>query len=151
MRKFLTSILLVSAAALAACNTVEGVGEDIQSAASALDPTREYPVCGTYGSLDRDNDGWVTSAEWHSYRVGAFPGWDANRDGRIDRTEFGSCWYGGGFYTSYNRADWENNWRAFDANGDGWLSNEEYWSVSAWTRLDRNGDGRIDRNEWRWQ
>ena len=48
----------------------------------------------------------------------------------------------------YNRADWMNNWRAFDANGDGCLSSDEYWSAPAWTRLDRNGDGRIDANEW---
>ena len=149
MRKLVLS-LLAGAALVTGCNTVEGVGEDIQSAANALDPTREYPVCGSYGSMDRDNDGFVSSAEWNAYRAGAYGFWDMDRDGRVEREEFGQCWYGGGFYTSYDRAAWEANWMAFDANRDGWLSNDEYYSAAAWARLDRDRDGRIDANEWRW-
>lgn len=150
MRQFLT-LILASSALVAGCNTVEGVGEDIQSAANALDPTRTYPACGSYGALDRDNDGWVSNAEWNNYRAGAYTGWDLDRDGRISQYEFGSCWYGGGFYTGYNRADWQSNWTAFDANGDGYLTGDEYWSAGAWTRLDRNADGKVDANEWQWR
>ncbi len=149
MRKLILP-LLAGAALVAGCNTVEGVGEDIQSAANALDPTREYPACGSYGSMDRDNDGFVSSAEWNAYRAGAYGFWDMDRDGKVEREEFGQCWYGGGFYTSYDRAAWEANWMAFDANRDGWLSNDEYYSAAAWARLDRDRDGRIDANEWRW-
>ena len=28
------------------------------------------------------------------------------------------------------------------------LSNDEYWSASAWTRIDVNLNGRIDSNDW---
>ena len=150
MRKLLPSLLIAGTAALAACNTVEGVGQDIQSTANALDPAREYPVCGTYGSMDRDNDGWVSQTEWNAYRAGAYGYWDINRDGRISQNEFGSCWYGGGFYTNYDRNAWEHNWRAFDSNRDGWLNADEYYSAQAWVSLDRDRDGRIDSNEWRW-
>ena len=38
----------------------------------------------------------------------------------------------------------------FDANGDGYLSADEYWSTAAWTRIDRNANGRIDADEWVW-
>jgi len=38
----------------------------------------------------------------------------------------------------------------FDANGDGYLSADEYWSAEAWTRVDRNHNGRIDADEWVW-
>lgn len=149
MRKLIVT-LLAGTALLTGCNTVEGVGEDIQSVAVALDPNATYEPCGTYGSMDRDNDGWVSASEWNAYRAGAYGYWDMDRDGRVERDEFGRCWYGGGFYANYDRAAWEANWRAFDANGDGWLSNDEYYSAAAWARLDRDGNGRIDRNEWRW-
>lgn len=39
---------------------------------------------------------------------------------------------------------------AFDANNDGFLSADEYWSASAWARIDVNRNGRIDANEWDW-
>ena len=150
MRPILTAMLLGSCALLVACNTVEGAGQDISSVGEALDPNRDYPPCGTYGSLDTNNDGYVSTSEWNAYRAGAYPGWDLNRDGRVSQREFNTCWYGGGFYPRYNRTDWMNNWRAFDANGDGFLSSDEYWSAAAWARLNRNGDGRIDANEWTW-
>ena len=149
MRKLLVP-LLAGTALVAGCNTVEGVGEDVVSVANALDPNATYEPCGTYGSMDRDNDGFVSSSEWNAYRAGAYGHWDMDRDGRVERDEFGRCWYGGGFYANYDRAAWAANWMAFDANRDGWLSNDEYYSASAWARLDRDRNGRIDRNEWRW-
>ena len=149
MRK-ITALLLGSAAALAGCNTVEGVGEDIQSVADAFDPSRTYAACGTYGTLDRDNDGRVSTAEWNGYRGGAYRYWDANGDGRISRREYANCWYGGGFYPRYQQSAYEPSWRAFDVNNDGWLSSDEYWGTTAWTSLDRNGDGWIDSSEWTW-
>ena len=91
-------------------------------------------------------------AEWDAYRSGSYSYWDTDRDGRISRSEFENCWNGGGFYRSadYNRDYWNHYWTGFDANGDGYLSNEEYWSSAAWARADRNRNGRIDSNEWQW-
>ena len=152
MRSLLTSLLVAAgAAALASgCNTVRGVGQDVESVADAFDASRTYAVCGTYGPIDRNGDGRISTAEWNDYRTGAYRGWDLNGDGRISRREYANCWYGGGFYTTYNKAAYEPSWMAFDANGDGWLSADEYWSAAEWARLDRNGDGIVDSSEWPW-
>lgn len=147
MRKLIGSMMVASIALLGACNTVEGVGEDIQSAAGAFDPSRTYPACGSY-QLDANGDGRVSNAEYNIYRSGAYGAWDTNRDGRISRSEYADCWYGGGFYPTYQRQAYEPSWTAFDANNDGYLSSDEYWSMSQWTRLDRNNDGVVDSTEW---
>jgi Ca2+-binding EF-hand superfamily protein len=75
-----------------------------------------------------------------------------NHDGRISRAEFETCYRAGGFYpaTNYNADYWTNYWSAFDTNGDGYLSSDEYWSAGAWSRIDRNHNGRIDSDEWVW-
>lgn len=85
-----------------------------------------------------------------------FQGMDANRDGRISRSE----WRGSD--QSFRRHDW---------NGDGFLSGDEVrpgasrqagdedfdrtqlpefrnWTERGFTSLDRNRDGRIQRSEW---
>lgn len=147
MRKIIGALMVASVALLAACNTVEGVGEDIQSAANAFDPNRAYPACGSY-RLDADGDGRVSNAEYNTYRSGAYGAWDTNRDGRISRAEYADCWYGGGFYPTYQRQAYEPSWTAFDANNDGYLSSDEYWSAAQWSRLDRNNDGILDSSEW---
>ena len=144
-----TACLLVSAALIAGCNTVRGVASDVESVVAAFDPNATYTPCGT-GRLDANGDGRISTAEWTGYRTGGYASWDANGDGRISRAEYANCWYGGGFYTTYNRADWERSYRAFDANGDGWLTSEEYWGTTAWSQYDRNRDGVIDASEWPW-
>lgn len=150
MRSFVTSVLLASSALLAGCNTVRGVGEDVQSVADAFDANRTYAACGSYGPIDRNGDGRISNAEWNDYRAGGYRGWDVNGDGRISRAEYANCWYGGGFYPSYKQAYYEPSWTAFDANHDGYLSSDEYWSARAWSSLDRNGDGVVDSSEWPW-
>ena len=139
MRTLALASLLGGTALLAACTTYPP-------------PVQTAQACGTYGYVDANNDGYVTSAEWDAYRSGSYSYWDTDRDGRISRSEFENCWNGGGFYRSayYNRDYWNNYWTGFDANGDGYLSNEEYWSSAAWARADRNRNGRIDSNEWQW-
>lgn len=115
-------------------------------------PVASNTACGTYGYVDVNNDGFITGDEWNTYRSRSYDFWDVNRDGRISRSEFENCYRGGGFYRSaYYDADyWPHYWTAFDANGDGYLTNDEYWSASAWARIDANRNGRIDANEWRW-
>ena len=113
------------------------------------DPDRSYAPCGSF-RLDANGDGRVSNAEYAAYRSGAYSAWDTNRDGRISRSEYANCWYGGGFYPTYQRPMYEPSWSAFDANNDGFLSADEYWSTTSWARLDRNADGVIDRTEWPW-
>ena len=133
-------LLLAGMAGLAACAPV------------AEPATASNTTCGTYGYIDMNNDGFITGDEWNTYRTNAYGFWDVNKDGRIDRAEFENCWRGGGFYRDayYHPDYWSNYWSAFDANGDGYLSNDEYWSAATWTRIDRNGNGRIDSDEWVW-
>jgi len=150
MRKWTAMCLLSSAAVLAGCNTVRGAASDVASVANAFDPNRTYAVCGTYGPIDRNADGRISTDEWNNYRTAGYSFWDADRDGRISQSEYANCWYGGGFYTTYNRAAWEPSWRAFDVNNDGWLSADEYWGTAAWSAYDRNRDGVIDASEWPW-
>lgn len=114
--------------------------------------TASVARCSSYGYVDRDADGYVEADEWTAYRAGGFGAWDVNANGRIEQNEFRDCWYGGGFYgpAYYNRDHWDRYWSGFDANSDGWLSADEYWSASTWSRLDRNANGRVDADEWVW-
>ena len=150
MRISIAASLLTSAALMAGCNTVRGVGSDVQSVASAFDPNTTYTSCGSYGMIDRNADGRISTAEWNGYRTSGYTSWDANRDGRISRAEYANCWYGGGFYKTYNRSAWETSYGVFDTNRDGYLSAKEYWSSSAWAKYDRNRDGMVDSSEWPW-
>lgn len=139
MRKLMLPLLLASAAGLAGCMTY-------------ADEVAAYQQCGTYGMVDRNNDGFIEASEWNSYRTAGYSYWDANRDGRISQAEFQNCWYGGGFYnaSAYNRDYWSQYWGLFDADRDGYLEADEYWSAAAWNQLDRNRNGRIDADEYRW-
>jgi predicted small secreted protein len=150
MRNYLTIGLLASAAMLAGCNTVRGVGEDVASVATAFDPNATYPACGTYGPIDRNGDGRISNTEWNDWRTGGYTYWDANHDGRISRAEYANCWYGGGFYSTYNRSAWEPSYSVFDRNHDGYLTGDEYWDSRAYSVYDRNHDGVIDSTEWPW-
>ena len=149
MRKTI-AIMLAGTALLTGCNTVRGMGSDVQSVASAFDPNMTYARCGSYGMIDRNADGRISTVEWDSYRTSGYSSWDANHDGRISRAEYANCWYGGGFYDKYNRAGYEPSYSAFDTNHDGYLSSTEYWSSSAWAQYDRNHDGVVDSSEWPW-
>ena len=140
MRNLTLGLLLAgSAAAIAGCATVAPV-------------TASNSVCGTYGYVDVNNDGFITGDEWNTYRTNSYGYWDVDKDGRISRAEFENCYRGGGFYRSayYNPSYWSNYWSTFDANNDGYLSNDEYWSAESWKRIDANNNGRIDSTEWVW-
>jgi predicted small secreted protein len=150
MRTSITLGILASAALLAGCNTVRGVSSDVASVAAAFDPNATYQTCGSYGPIDHNGDGRISSAEWNDYRAGGYSYWDADHDGRISRAEYANCWYGGGFYSTYNRANWEPSYGVFDTNHDGFLSADEYWNAQAYGSYDRNHDGVIDSSEWPW-
>jgi hypothetical protein len=141
MRTLCLAALMGSAAAIAACAPVAPV-----AVATTAD------VCGTYGYVDINNDGFISGDEWNTFRSSSYADWDINRDGRISRSEFERCYRAGGFYREayYSPGYWSNYWTAFDANGDGYLSADEYWSAAAWARIDRNRNGRIDADEWVW-
>ena len=138
---------LALSAALAGAAFITGCAATPPPAVVAADGR----VCAT-GSIDANDDGAVTAAEWNAWRASGFGFWDADDDNRIDRTEFENCYRGGGFYptASYDPAHWNHYWTAFDANGDGFLSADEYWSAQAWARVDANRNGIIDANEWAW-
>ena len=144
MRKLIIP-LLASGAALAGCMAEPAPVRPATAAEAAA-------VCGTYGYVDVNNDGVISGDEWNTYRTGAYGFWDVDKDGRISRSEFENCWRAGGFYREayYNPDYWTNYWTAFDANNDGYLSNDEYWSGATWARIDKNGNGRIDSSEWVW-
>lgn len=149
MKNALVLSLLASAAVgLAGCATTAVPVAVANADAAAAAGT----VCGSYGYVDANHDGWISGDEWNLYRTSTYGSWDANHDGRIDRSEFENCYRAGGFYdASYYHPDyWNNYWSAFDANGDGYLSPDEYWSSNVFSTADRNHNGRIDSDEWVW-
>src|SRR5687768_11241768 len=77
MRKTIMPVLLAGSAALAGCTTYD---EPMATAATA----ERAAACGTYGYIDRDNDGYVEADEWTTYRTSAYASWDANGNGQID-------------------------------------------------------------------
>ena len=144
MRKNMIS-LVVSCVAVAACTTYPAPVRPVATADAAN-------VCGNYGYVDVNNDGYITGNEWNTYRSSTYNYWDTNGDGRISQSEFEHCYRAGGFYRTgyYNPDYWPQYWSSFDDNRDGYLSADEYWSANAWARIDRNLNGRIDANEWLW-
>ena len=145
MRKMIIPLLAGTAAGLAGCMSGPAPVRPATAAQAAA-------MCGSYGYVDVNNDGFISGDEWNTYRTGTYGMWDTDRDGRIDRGEFERCWRAGGFYREayYNPDYWPHYWTAFDANNDGFLSADEYWSANAWTRIDVNRNGRIDSNEFVW-
>ena len=85
MRKLAFITLLGTAAAIAGCAPAPAPVRPATAAEAAA-------VCGTYGYVDVNNDGFISGDEWNTYRTGAYGFWDTDRDGRIDRDEFERCW-----------------------------------------------------------
>src|SRR3954469_22392020 len=114
MTRLLIASLLAGSAALSACETVP---PPVTVAAAG-------GVCGSYGYIDVNNDGFISGDEWNTFHARTYGDWDLNHDGRVSRSEFENCYRAGGFYraANYNPDYWTNYWSAFDTNGDGYLS-----------------------------
>ena len=145
MKALIIPSLLAGTAFLAACAT-EPVPAPVAAVAAA------EGTCAASSPIDVNGDGWISGDEWNTFHTSSYGAWDMNHDGRVSRSEFETCYRAGGFYpVNYYKPDyWTNYWTAFDANGDGYLSADEYWSAATWARIDRNHNGRIDADEWVW-
>jgi len=145
MRTLNLASLLAGAASLAACAATPPAAP-VEAVAAA------EGVCAASSPIDVNHDGFISGDEWNTFHTSGYGAWDMNHDGRVSRSEFETCYRAGGFYPAnyYNPDYWTNYWTAFDANGDGYLSADEYWSAGTWARVDRNHNGRIDADEWVW-
>jgi Ca2+-binding EF-hand superfamily protein len=92
-----------------------------------------------FGSLDTNNDGWVTRTEWVDDRV-SFDRIDRDNDGRISWAEY---------QNPPSADDAAGRFDALDRNNDGVLSRAE-WIGQNWAfhRVDRNGDRVVTWREY---
>lgn len=94
-----------------------------------------------FSRYDRNRDGAITRSEFPA-DLALFNRLDLNRDGAVTRGEVEQAFP--------NRAAVENEVRAYDRNGDGMITRNEFPGDSnAFSRLDRNRDGVLtnaDRN-----
>ena len=81
MRKFLSCALLAGSSGLAAC-----AYQPVPAPAPAAVAANGH-VCAT-GSIDANNDGAVTAAEWNGWRASGFGYWDMNDETRAFSKRF---------------------------------------------------------------
>lgn len=101
-------------------------------------PAEENPYVKRFEELDRDDDGYISLAEWpldrESYRTV-----DRNQDGRLSRNEL----------LTPNVLRRDDRFRQLDTNGDGRLSpTERRPGGNVLDRLDRNKDGYVSIREY---
>ena len=109
-------------------------------------------VCSNFGMVDRNNNGIITQAEWGGFRTGVFNDWDANNDNRLSRAEFEQCWRGGGFRNDagFEGDDWDDNFGVFDDDGDGFLSDDEFFGDDEFGVFDEDDDFGIETGLGEW-
>jgi Ca2+-binding EF-hand superfamily protein len=104
-------------------------------------------------SLDADGDGAITreEAKSHPRLVEKFDAVDANKDGKLEKTELDA-------QREAHRAEWkargEERWKSADTDGNGTLSRVEAeasmpWMSGSFEKLDGNADGQLTREEMR--
>jgi len=95
-----------------------------------------------FASMDRNNDGVVSSWEWRGDRA-TFDRMDRNNDRVVTRGEYGNSTVG------YSRSGAEQEFRALDRNGNGTLSRSEAgMSRSEFDRADDDNDGVLTLKEF---
>ena len=121
-----------------------------------------------FNSLDHDNDGRISRAEWH-YDFEAFNRADRNRDNSLTRAEFLGTESDIDREDRFEYLDADNNgrierseWHAsrdafewLDRDNNGSLSREEVVGDEAeqgdlFASLDMNDDDAVTQNEWHW-
>ena len=90
------------------------------------------------GTWDRNGDDVITCEEWKVYAGELFDGADANRDGLIDKTEYGRIMSADGMFQTVDLG-------YYDANGDRKLTRVEFVDKPnrAFVLLDENNECRL--------
>ena len=104
--------------------------------APALAQVSTAPAPDRFDAADTNHDGKVDRAEYDGFVAELVLLHDANRDGRLDRSEVEK---------TANPAKFDQ----IDADHDGFLTPQEIeaFSASDFAAMDANGDGVIDRDE----
>ncbi|MFN3624335.1 MAG: EF-hand domain-containing protein [Hyphomicrobium sp.] len=94
------------------------------------------------GNWDRNRDGVVTCDEWKAYAAELFDAADANRDGFLDRTEYGKV-------VSTDRMFETVDLGYYDGDKDGKLSRSEFVEKPnrAFALLDRNNECKLTASQ----
>lgn len=147
MKKIMTAIALVSAAALSACGEEpEVTTAEMPNAVDPVDTNTEAvtadPPAGTSAGWDINNDRNFDQAEFTGYGDRGFLGWDNDKDQRLSNAEFEQGW---------TQAGWREPgtaFTAFDDNNDTFLSNDEFFGEDEFTEWDKNRNGMLEDDEW---
>jgi Ca2+-binding EF-hand superfamily protein len=111
-----------------------------------------------FGEADSNHDGTISQSEWQSARLREaneqFQRMDANRDGKLTRTESDEAFHQRMGDRQHKRGDRGERLRALDKDGDQQLSRAEIGNdmprlLADFDRLDGNRDGKLSRDEIR--
>ena len=104
-----------------------------------------YPISANRAApWDANGDGLIQEAEYENLSGEGGEAWDTNGDGRLDPQEFGIKWSEIGFNNSEQAFD---RWDA-DGDGDGVLSNDEFFGSDDWSDWDRDQSGTLEAAEF---
>jgi len=94
------------------------------------------------GNWDRNRDGIVTCDEWKAYAGELFDAADGNRDGALDRTEYGKV-------IATDRMFETADFSYYDANNDGKVDRMEFIEKPnrAFALLDKSNECRLSANQ----
>ena len=115
-------------------------GDDVLSRAEFLNGDTDIDREDRFEYLDANRDGRVERSEWHS-SMDAFRWLDRNRDGVLSRAEVVGD-------TAAEQPEQSNLFASLDNNRDNRVTPDEWqWSRRSFNRYDQNGDGVVSRAE----